>query len=227
MTQYGRIYIIRNTVNSKVYVGQTTVSIKLRFQNHLSAARNNKDYVIGKAIRKYGQDKFYVELLEECLKEELNDREKYWISFFKATDSRYGYNLSIGGHHPFTTKEINESQVIALFNDGIPAYKIAKQLHVGVQKVTQILKDKNIKYGIDLQKTDKVEEAMIVDLYLDGYSTVDIGKQFNKNKSTIRRILLRNNVELRTFKETKNLKGNLLTSDKDAPRELCNHSSND
>ena len=181
MTQYGRIYIIRNTVNSKIYVGQTTVSIKLRFQNHLSAARNNKDYVIGKAIRKYGQDKFYVELLEECLKEELNEREKYWISFFKATDSRYGYNLSIGGHHPFTTKEINESQVIALFNDGIPAYN----------------------------------------------STVDIGKQFNKNKSTIRRILLRNNIELRTFEETKNLKGNLLTSDKDAPRELCNHSSND
>lgn len=55
MTKYGRIYIIRNTINSKVYVGQTKVSIKLRFQNHLSAARCGKDYVIGKAIRKYGE----------------------------------------------------------------------------------------------------------------------------------------------------------------------------
>lgn len=212
MTKYGRIYIIRNIVNSKVYVGQTTVSIKLRFQNHLSAARHGKDYVIGKAIRKYGEDKFYVELLEECLKEELNVREKYWISFFKATDNKYGYNLSIGGHHPFTTKVLNKEYIISLFNNGVPAYAIAKQLHVGVPKITQIFQQENIKYGLDLQKTPSNEEAMIIDLYLDGYSTVDIGKQFNKNKSTIRRILLRNSIELRTFKETKNLKRNLSTS---------------
>lgn len=82
MTKYGRIYIIKNKINNKVYVGQTTVSIKLRFQNHLSAARHGKDYIIGKAIRKYGEKNFYVELLEECLKEELNDREIYWISYF-------------------------------------------------------------------------------------------------------------------------------------------------
>lgn len=31
MTKYGRIYIIKNKINNKVYVGQTTVSIKLRF----------------------------------------------------------------------------------------------------------------------------------------------------------------------------------------------------
>lgn len=80
MTRYGRIYIIKNTVSDKVYVGQTKVSLKLRFQNHLSAARNGKDYIIGKAIRKYGEDKFYIELLEECTVEELNEREKYWIA---------------------------------------------------------------------------------------------------------------------------------------------------
>lgn len=50
MTKYGRIYIIRNTVNDKVYVGQTHVSINLRFQNHLSAARRGHDYVIGKLL---------------------------------------------------------------------------------------------------------------------------------------------------------------------------------
>ena len=44
MTKYGRIYIIRNTINNKVYIGQTKVSLKLRFQNHLSAARNNQIY---------------------------------------------------------------------------------------------------------------------------------------------------------------------------------------
>ena len=74
MTRYGRIYIIKNTVNDKVYVGQTKVSLKLRFQNHLSAARNGKDYIIGKAIRKYGED-FY---------ETLSDVAEEWDKEFNS-----------------------------------------------------------------------------------------------------------------------------------------------
>lgn len=211
MTKYGRIYIIKNKVNNKVYIGQTTVSIKLRFQNHLSAAKHNKDYVLGKAIRKYGEENFYIELIEECLEEELNEREIYWISFFNSTNNKFGYNISIGGNVVRTTKELNEKKIIKLFNSGIPAYKIAKMEKVGVPKITAILKEYNINYGLDLQKTSKLEESMIVDLYLDGYSTVEIGKKFNKNKSTIRRILIRNNIKLRTFEETKNLGRNLPT----------------
>ena len=211
MTKYGRIYIIRNTINSKVYIGQTKVSLKLRFQNHLSAARNGKDYVIGKAIRKYGEENFYIELLEECTIEELNERERYWISYFNSTNNKFGYNISIGGNVIRTTKELDSNLIINMFNSGIPAYKIAKILHTGVPNITNLLKESNIIYGLGLQKTDKLEESMIVDLYLDGYSTIDIGKKFNKNKSTIRRILLRNNNKLRTFEETKNLGRNLPT----------------
>ena len=211
MAKYGRIYIIRNTINSKVYIGQTKVSLKLRFQNHLSAARNGKDYVIGKAIRKYGEENFYIELLEECTIEELNERERYWISYFNSTNNKFGYNISIGGNVIRTTKELDSNLIINMFNSGIPAYKIAKILHTGVPNITNLLKESNIIYGLGLQKTDKLEESMIVDLYLDGYSTIDIGRKFNKDKSTIRRILLRNNIKLRTFEETKNLGRNLPT----------------
>lgn len=211
MTKYGRIYIIRNTINSKVYIWQTKVSLKLRFQNHLSAARNGKDYVIGKAIRKYGEENFYIELLEECTIEELNERERYWISYFNSTDNKFGYNISIGGNVIRTTKELDSNLIINMFNSGIPAYKIAKILHTGVPNITNLLKESNIIYGLGLQKTNKLEESMIIDLYLDGYSTIDIGRKFNKNKSTIRRILLRNNIKLRTFEETKNLGRNLPT----------------
>lgn len=211
MTKYGRIYIIRNKINDKVYVGQTTVSLRLRFQNHLSAARKGKDYVIGKAIRKYGESNFFIELLEECAQEELNEREKYWISYFNSTDNKFGYNMSTGGNAVRTTKELDNDKVIQLFNSGVPAYKIAKMLHTGVSNITNLLRSLNIKYGLDIQRTDSLEESMIIDLYLDGYSTVNISKKFNKNKSTIRRILLRNNIKLRSFKETKNLGRDLPT----------------
>ena len=211
MTKFGRIYIIRNKVNTKVYVGQTTVSIKLRFQNHLSAARHDKDYVIGKAIRKYGEQNFYIELLEECLSSELNEREMYWISFFNSTDNKCGYNISIGGNVVRTKEDLNDTFIVNLFKSGIPAYSIAKMLHTGIPKITNLLRKLNISYGVDLQKTNSKDESEIIRLYEIGYSTVEIGFKFGKNKSTIRRILLRNGVKLRTFKKTKNLGRNLPT----------------
>lgn len=211
MTKFGRIYIIRNTVNTKVYVGQTTVSIKLRFQNHLSAARNGKDYIIGKAIRKYGEDKFYIELLEECSEEELNEKEIYWISYFNSANSRFGYNMSIGGNVTRTTIELDKELILSMFNSGIPAYKIAKIIHTGIPNVTKLLKDNNIIYGNALQKTTEEEEKEIIELYKSGHRTMDISRKFNRDKSTIRKILLRNGIKLRTYKENKNLGRNLPT----------------
>lgn len=210
MTKYGRIYIIRNTVNDKVYVGQTHVSIKLRFQNHLSAARRGLDYVIGKAIRKYGEDKFYVELLEECLVEELNEREQYWISFFNSTDNRFGYNMSIGGNVVRTTKELDENQVIEMFNSGIGTYKIAKLLHVQPYRTAEVLKRHNIVYGIDKQR--RSDEKEIIEAYKSGKGTMDICRQFKVNKSTVRRILLRNGIELRSRAKNKNSERNPQTA---------------
>ena len=212
MTKYGRIYIIRNTVNDKVYVGQTHVSIKLRFQNHLSAARRGLDYVIGKAIRKYGEDKFYVELLEECLIEELNEREKYWIAFFKATDNRFGYNMSIGGHVVRTTKELDENLVLKMFNSGIGSYEIAKLLHVHPYRTAEVLKKHNIIYGVEKQR--RKDEKEIIASYLSGKGTMDICRQFNIDKSTVRRILLRNNVKLRSKIKNKNSERNPQTLNK-------------
>lgn len=219
MTKYGRIYIIRNTVNDKVYVGQTHVSINLRFQNHLSAARHGKDYVIGRAIRKYGEDKFYVELLEECLIEELNEREKYWISFFKATDNRFGYNMSIGGNVVRTTRELDENLVIEMFNSGIGSYEIAKLLHVHPYRTAEVLKKHHIQYGVEKQK--RQDEKEIISAYLSGKGTMGICKEFNINKSTVRRILLRNNIKLRRRGKNKNSERNPQTLSKSDPREFC------
>ena len=209
MTKYGRIYIIRNIVNDKVYVGQTHVSIKLRFQNHLSAARRGLDYIIGKAIRKYGEDKFYVELLEECLIEELNEREQYWISFFKATDNKFGYNISIGGNVVRTTKELDENEVLQMFNSGIGSYKIAKLLHVHPYRTTEILKRHNIIYGVEKQKRQDKKE--IVSAYLSGKGTMDVCREFSIDKGTVRRILQRNNIKLRSRGKNKNSERNSQT----------------
>ena len=88
----GRIYGIINLVNGKIYVGQTTQSLKQRFGQHARA----KSY-IGNAIRKYGRENFVCEIIEECTTlEELDERERFWIAEFDCIYPK-GYNRTPGG----------------------------------------------------------------------------------------------------------------------------------
>lgn len=63
----GSIYIIKNTVNDKVYIGQTTTTVHERFMAHMkpSTSKMRHTYKLYNAILKYGADKFYVETLLE------------------------------------------------------------------------------------------------------------------------------------------------------------------
>ena len=80
---YGFVYITTNLVNGKRYLGQKT----------MNSYRNWKDYlgsgiILTKSIKKYGKENFSKEIIEECeTKEQLNEREKYWISYYNAVDS--------------------------------------------------------------------------------------------------------------------------------------------
>lgn len=91
------IYIIINKINEKFYIGKTVDSISQRFHEHINDALTNRlDTRFARAIRKYGPDNFYVELLDIAYtKEELSQKEKYWIKFLDAIQE--GYNSSEGG----------------------------------------------------------------------------------------------------------------------------------
>lgn len=89
---FGRIYGIENLINHKIYIGQTTREIKIRFREHRSA-----DSMIGKAIRKYGAKKFVAVMLEECeTQEQLKECEIFWIKKLNCKAPN-GYNLTDGG----------------------------------------------------------------------------------------------------------------------------------
>lgn len=90
---FGIIYKITNKLNGKIYVGQTTRSVEIRFKEH---ARCKKS-LIGKAMNKYSIENFIIDVLEECeTLEQLNEREKFWIATFKCKTPN-GYNQTDGG----------------------------------------------------------------------------------------------------------------------------------
>lgn len=212
MTDTGSIYIIKNTINSKVYIGQTRVPINIRFSQHLSAARNKGHYTLYKAIRKYGEENFFIELIETCAIDSLNDREEYWISFYNANKSSSGYNMTPGGSRqgdPYNKSQVTDKIILEEFNNGLSAFKIAKKYHTEIARVTLLLKKFNIKYGKDLQILSKSKIDKIIELYLIGYGRDTIAKYLQIHDSTVSKYLKKYHIPTRTTKETKLLGRNL------------------
>ena len=93
------IYKITNLINGKIYVGKTTKTIEKRWRRHVYDAENDLVSThLSKAIKKYGAKNFKVEKIDSAKDEiELNNKEKYWISFYNSTNREVGYNLCAGG----------------------------------------------------------------------------------------------------------------------------------
>lgn len=91
------IYKITNLKDQKIYIGQS-VDIKTRWSNHIKASLGIDSIAHSKVhdvMAEEGIWNFTFELLEECSRDKLNEREKYYIDFYKS--NLYGYNLTKGG----------------------------------------------------------------------------------------------------------------------------------
>lgn len=88
----GVIYKLTNLINGKKYIGQTIQKLSSRIYQH----KHCETTAIGQAIKKYGWENFKSEIIEECPKNILDEREIFWISYYGCIAPK-GYNLSSGG----------------------------------------------------------------------------------------------------------------------------------
>lgn len=82
------IYKITNLQTQQVYVGQS-VDIATRWKNHIKcglgidASSTNKLY---NNMQEYGVWNFTFQLLQECSKDQLNEKECFWIELYHASE---------------------------------------------------------------------------------------------------------------------------------------------
>ena len=114
----GFIYCITNTVNGKMYIGQTRMTVHRRWQRHVSDSKR-VDNPLYRAMRKYGLDKFNVDIhfalsskTNESLKNSLNLCEMYCIGKYKTLVNENGYNLTRGGD----TASINNIKSVSQYD---------------------------------------------------------------------------------------------------------------
>ena len=88
------IYAYVNKRNGKVYVGQTE-QFKIRHRKHCQIGENKAP--IDKALNKYGEDEFFVFIIEDNLPDHdaMNEREIFYIAEFESF--KKGYNQTLGG----------------------------------------------------------------------------------------------------------------------------------
>lgn len=112
------IYKITNLVNNKCYIGQS-INIERRWRDHKQRVSNdhyqNFDAPLYCAFRKYGLTSFDFSILEECKKEDLDEREIYYISLFDSYKN--GYNQDEGGKSARHYLKLSEIKVREIIDD--------------------------------------------------------------------------------------------------------------
>ena len=111
----GWIYLIRNKVNGKCYVGQTRQKkVEMRWSQHKNLMSSNVSY-LANAIRKYGWESFEPHIICDITNDEMDAREILEIRE-RNTLAPNGYNLASGGNsrkitHPSTKEKIRQSKL--------------------------------------------------------------------------------------------------------------------
>lgn len=116
------IYIIRNSINDKVYIGQTWNPIQRRLSEHIRHRNDKKrrSFKLSNAMNKYGVEKFSITLLTIVHTQKVAD---YWENYFikKYNSISMGYNIKNGGsngkHSEKTKQKMSEIKLGKTFSD--------------------------------------------------------------------------------------------------------------
>ena len=145
------IYKITNTINDKVYIGQTE-NVETRWNYHLRDYLRSSDSLRFKSplyddMKEYGVDKFTIEELEGVDKDNSYIKEQFWI---KELNTLYpnGYNLTSGGEkgkfYSDITKERIGEKTKERWEDPVIAERMLNGLRLGTEtaKITQTGKER-------------------------------------------------------------------------------------
>lgn len=211
------VYMFRNTVNGKVYVGQSKY-LRARYREHKATLLNGTHHneYFQKAVNKYGFDAFEYTVLVRCPVDDLDRLEAYYINLYDSRNDEKGYNIREAGNDsalPDETKEkirqsnrghnnkLTPSQVeeIKLRRlEGVRCYELATEYGVKVSTINKITTCKNWSYvRSDLnealltqsQREAEERERVVKDLYHKGLRPHQIHRKAGIAEHVVVRIL--------------------------------------
>jgi group I intron endonuclease len=106
------VYIIKNKINNKVYVGSTKNFNKREYTHKLMLLHgNHPNSYLQSAWNKYGTDNFEFQFIQECKEEFLTSIEQSYKTYYEHLSGVYNLaecnqNPMLGKHHSEYTKNL-------------------------------------------------------------------------------------------------------------------------
>ena len=194
----GYIYKISNNINSKVYIGQTTRTIQERFSEHKNFAKNGSNFLIHKNMRKNGIENFFVEKIEECPNNLLDNRERYWIQYYNSYYN--GYNATTGGNNVLMQKALpNFEQVYQDYViENKTVQQIAKKYDICDESVRKILK----RNGIQIKKKSLYNYKEVAQSYELLQNERAVCDKFQCSAEVVKRACKKYNIKILSAEES-------------------------
>ena len=132
----GNLYLIRNSVNTKVYIGKTYDTIEARFKSHIRDSKRFIDRPLYKAINKYGHEKFSIEHLGSYQEGDLEAAEIEEIAKFDSYNN--GYNATLGGDGK-RYLQVSDDEIIEIYKSYSNLNQTAATLNIHAKTVKTVL----------------------------------------------------------------------------------------
>lgn len=153
---YGIIYCAYNKINQKRYIGQTIQRLSERKAAHYS---KDKEIYFHRALHKYAESDWEWSVIDTAEnKEELDQKEIYWIAYYKTTNSEYGYNILSGGSNTHQTKD----QIRYARDKFVQQYSSNKNITKTIRNIKCIETDQIFKNAAEASRAINVHHSHIV-----------------------------------------------------------------
>lgn len=192
---YGYLNLETNEID---YVGQTSVSFRMRDWDHRRKKQNWKipfDYKL-----RAHPDKYIMIPLTYCNDvDSLNLLETFYIYYFNTIDKdnyTWGGDTLRGKWNPHFRDDLDDEEIKNLYiEEGLSTIQIGKKLGTNGITISRRLKKQGVKVQEGIR--DDLDDKEIKNLYIEeGLSTTQIGEKLEASPSTISRRLKEQGINL-------------------------------
>lgn len=187
------VYRIVNLVNGHVYIGQTKEGFQRRFWLHRWQLRNGShdNPYLQNAWDKYGEDNFEFQVLEVLDADKIDDREIYWIAYYRENGGCY--SIQDGGQPMIIWQNISpeaRKRVGELNRKRMTGSKLSQETRLKMSK------SRKGKHPVRCNDLLTIDEAQLVKkMLVSGVSPSEIVRHANVPYKAINGIISKNHYE--------------------------------
>lgn len=193
----GFIYIIKNKINNKAYIGQTIHSIEIRFKQHIHFSKNGTTK-LSHAMRELGVENFYIEeLLKVDDNSKLNEYENSYMIEYDSISNGYNSVPAIGSSIRYRTIDNELDDIVSDFLGGMTMTDLGIKYDQSPTVLYRLLREYNIKrefyhsryYGgkksVVMYSIEDFEPLEVFDSKNDAYKWLKCNSEFEAHKGHV------------------------------------------